>query len=57
MARLAVIRQKGLSKACSSWLKSSVRTGLPSFKAAWHLVSNCTSLVASLSLPDLAALV
>ncbi|OQC10135.1 MAG: hypothetical protein BWX79_01356 [Alphaproteobacteria bacterium ADurb.Bin100] len=56
MAGLAVIRHSGLRMTSSSFDKSIVRTGWPSLSTACTLVSTATSLAASLSLPDLAAL-
>src|SRR6218665_641540 len=54
---LAVIRHSGLSKGCSSLARSTERAGKPWFSAVRMRVSNATSRAASLSLPDLAALV
>ena len=56
IAGLAVIRKNCLSKGSSSLLKSSVRTGLASFKAAWQRSKIDTSLTDSLS-PERANLV
>ena len=57
MAGLAVIKQKGFISACSSIDKPIDRTGLASFKWAATFVKTASKAAASLSLPDLAALV
>ncbi len=57
IAGLAVIRHSGFSTTRSSLLKSMLRTGFVSLRAASHFLSTSTRRCASLSPPALACLV